>query len=74
MPNSYPSNGISTCTEEQLWIFFFFFLHTLLSTIAFRFEYVLFYQFYAKIATFFYQDKFDMAPLLCDDVETFGGN
>ena len=31
----------------------FFFLHTLFSTIAFRLEYVLFYQFYAKITTFF---------------------
>ena len=33
----------------------FVFLHTLPSTIAFRLEYVLFYQFYAKIATFFGQ-------------------
>ena len=31
----------------------FFFLHTLPSTIAFRLEYVLFYQFYTKITTFF---------------------
>ena len=30
----------------------FFFLHTLPSTIAFRFEYVLVYQFYAEITTF----------------------
>ena len=30
-----------------------FFLHTLLSTITFRLEYVLFYQFYATITTFF---------------------
>ena len=34
-----------------------FFLHTLPSTIAFRLEYVLFYQFYAKITTFFDQEK-----------------
>ena len=31
----------------------FFFLHTLPSTIALRLKYVLFYQFYAKITTFF---------------------
>ena len=52
----------------------FFFLHTLPSTIAFRLEYVLFYQFYAKITTFFDQDKFGTAPFLYVHVETFGGN
>ena len=52
----------------------FFFLHTVPSTIAFRLEYVLFYQFYAKITTFFDQEKFGTAPLLYNDVETFGGN
>ena len=52
----------------------FFFLRTLHSTIAFRFEYVLFYQFYARITTFFDQEKFGTAPLLYVDVETFGGN
>ena len=46
-----------------------FFLHTLPSTIAFRLEYVLFYQFYAKIITFFDQEKFSTALLLYDDVE-----
>ena len=52
-----------------------FFLHTLSSTIAFRLEYVFFfYLFYAKIPTFFDQEKFGMAPLLYVDVETFGGN
>ena len=50
------------------------FLHTLRSTIAFRLEYVLFYQFYAKITTFFDQGKFGTTPLLYVDVETFGGN
>ena len=49
-------------------------MHTLPSTIAFRREYVLFYQSYAKITTFFYQEKFGTAPLLYVDVETFGGN
>ena len=49
-------------------------IHTLPSTVAFRFEYVLFCQVYAKIATFFDQEKFGTAPLLYVDVETFGGN
>ena len=52
----------------------FFVLQTLPSTIAFRREYVWFYQFYAKITTFFDQEKFGTAPLLYIDVETFGGN
>ena len=52
----------------------FFFLHTLPSTIAFRLEYVLFYQFYTKITTFFDQEKFGTTPLLHVDIETFGGN
>ena len=54
--------------------YWFFFLQTLPSTTAFRLEYVLFYQFYTKITTFFNQEKFDMAPLLYIDVKTFGGN
>ena len=37
-------------------------------------NYVLFYQFYARITTFFDQEKLGTAPLLYDDVETFGGN
>ena len=52
----------------------FFFLQNLPSTTAFRLEYVLFYQFYAKITTFFNQEKFSTAPLLYVNVETFGGN
>ena len=52
----------------------FFFLRTLPTTIAFRLEYVLFYQVYAKITTFLYQEKFGMAPLLYGDVETLAGN
>ena len=52
----------------------FFFLHTFTSTIASRHEYVLFYQFYTKITTFFYQERFCTAPLLDVDVETFGRN
>ena len=51
----------------------FFFLHTLPSTIAFRLECVLFYHFYAKITTFFDQEKFGTTPVLYVDVETFGG-
>ena len=44
------------------------------SKIAFRQEYALFYQFYAKITTFFDQENFGTAPLLYVDVEAFGGN
>ena len=40
--------------------------------LSFYFEYVLFYQFCAKITTFFDQEKFDTAPLLYVDVEMFG--
>ena len=43
----------------------FFFLYTLPSTVAFRLEYVLFFQFYAEITTFFQSRDVD--------VETFGG-
>ena len=43
-------------------------------TIAFRLEYVLLYQFYAKITTFFNPAKFGMARLLYADVEKFGRN
>ena len=32
------------------------------------------YQFYAKMTTFFDQEKCGTAPLLYVDVETFGGN
>ena len=67
MRNGYPSDGIFNLHG-------FFFLHTLPSTVAFRLEYVLFYQFYAKITTVFYQEKFGTAPLFYVDVETFGGN
>ena len=62
----------SICTEEPLWILFF--LHTLPLTVAFRLEYVLFYQFCAKITKFFDQEKFGTAPLFYADVKTFGGN
>ena len=51
----------------------FFFLHTLPSTITFRLEYV-FYQFYAKITTFFDKENFGAVSLLYVDVETFGRN
>ena len=72
MPNSYPSDGIFNLHRRT--IMDFFFLHTLPKTVAFRLEYVLFYQFYAKITTFFLQEKLGKAPLLIVDVETFGGN
>ena len=35
---------------------------------------MLFYQFYAIIATFFDQEKFGTAPLLYIDAQTLGGN
>ena len=72
MLNSYPSDGILNLHRRT--IMNFFFLHTFPSTITYRLEYVLFYQFYAKITTFFDQEKFSTAPLLYDDIETFGGN
>ena len=72
MPNSYPEwRNFQLAPKNH---YGFFFLHTLLSTIAFRLEYVLFYQFYAKITAFFDQEKFGTVPLLYVDVETFGGN
>ena len=52
----------------------FFFLYSLPLTIVFRLEYVLFYQLYAKITTFFDQEKSGTAPLIDVDVETFGWN
>ena len=70
-----PSDGIFNLHRRTIMVHYgFFFLHTLPSTIAFRLEYVLFYQFYANIATFFDLEKFGTAPLLDVDVETFGGN
>ena len=40
--------------------------------LSFYFKYLLFYQFCAKITTFFDQEKFGTAPLLYVDVEMFG--
>ena len=39
-----------------------------------RLEYVLFYQFDAKITTFFDQEMFGLTPLLYVVIERFGGN
>ena len=72
MPNSYPSDGIFNLHRRTSMDSFI--LHTLHSTVAFRLEYVLFYQFYGKITTFFDQKKFGTAPLLYVDVERFGVN
>ena len=50
---------LNSCSEwrnfQFAWddYYWFFFLHTLPSTIAFRLDYLLFYLFYAKITTFF---------------------
>ena len=48
--------GFSIRTKQTLWI-------TLPSTIAFRLEYVLVYQFYAEITIFFKQEMFDLVPI-----------
>ena len=48
MPNSYPSDGIFNLHRT----YGFFFLPTLPLTNAFRLEYALFYDFYAKIFQF----------------------
>ena len=52
----------------------FFFLHTIPLTIAFRLEYVLFYQFYAKVTIFFDEEKFGTAPLLYVDDKRLAEN
>ena len=43
--------------------FFILFVHIRPSTIAFRLEYVLCYQFNAEIATFFNQEIFGSVPI-----------
>ena len=70
-PSSYPSDGIFNLHQRTIMDSFscILFLRQL------HLEYVLFYQFYVKITTFFDQEKFiSTAPLLYVDVETFGGN
>ena len=67
MPNSYPSDRNFQFAPTNHYGFFF--LPTLHSTIAFRLEYVLFYECYAKITTFFDQEKKQYV-----DAETFSGN
>ena len=49
--------------QNNLYRFFFFFLHTLSSTITFRLEFVLFYQIYAQITTFSDQEIFGSVPI-----------
>ena len=51
MPNSYPEwLNFHFTPNHHYW---FFFLHTLSLTNVFKLEYALFYQFYAKMGTFF---------------------
>ena len=50
MPNSYPQWRNFQFEPNNFYRFFF--LHTFLSTVAFRLEYVMFYQFNAKTTTF----------------------
>ena len=59
----------SICTEEPLWILFL--AYSSFDHCIFKLEYVLFYQYYAKITTFSDQEKFSTAPFLYIDVETF---
>ena len=72
MPNSYPDWWNFQFAPNNHYGFLF--LHTLPTTIAFKLEYVLFYQFYAEITTFFNQEMFGSVPIEDVDVETFGGN
>ena len=72
MPNSYPEWRNFQFEPNNYYRFFY--LYILLSTIAFRLEYVLFYQFCAKITTCFDQEMFGSASLLYIEIETFGGN
>ena len=72
MPNSYPSDGIfnlhrRTIMDSFSCILFLRQLHLDLNM-------CFLYQFYAKITTFFDQEKFSTAPFLYVDVETFGRN
>ena len=56
--------------SNQTTITHYFSCITLLSTIAFRLEYVLFYHFYAKITIFFFdKGMLCSAPLLYVDIE-----
>ena len=55
MPNSYPEWSNFQFDPHNHYRFFF--LRTLLSTVAFRLDYVLFYQFYAKTTTFFFLSR-----------------
>ena len=68
---SYPSDGIFNLHRRTIKDSFscIIFLQQL-----YLLENVLFYQFYAKITTFFDQENFCTGPLLYTDVETFGGN
>ena len=74
MLNCYPSDGIfnlhrRTIMDSFSCILFLRQLHLDLNTV-----YVLFYQFYARITTFFDQEQFDTAPVLYVDAKTFGRN
>ena len=67
MPNSYPSDGIFNLHRSFIMDSFLAYSS---DDNCIGLEYVLFYQFYAKITTFFDQEKFGTAPLLYVDVET----
>ena len=70
MPNSYPEwRNVQFAPNDH---YRFFFLPTFPTTIAFRLEYVLFYQLRPK-TSFLNHEMFGLAPLLYVGVKTFGG-
>ena len=60
MPNSYPSDGIFSLHRRTI-VASFSCINFLRLPSTFRLEYVLFYQFYTKITTFFDLEKFGTA-------------
>ena len=72
MRNSYPRDGIFNLHRRTIMDSFFCIL--LLRQLHLDLNMCCFYQFYAKITTFFDQEKFCTAPLLYVDVEMFGRN
>ena len=72
MPNNYPEWQNFQLEPNNHYRLFF--LHTLLVTTAFRLEYMMFYQFYPKLTTFFRSRNVLFHSSLYVDVETSGRN
>ena len=70
MPNSYPSDGI--CILHRRTIMGSFSCILFLRQLHLDLNLCFFFSIYAKIATFFDQEKFGTARLLYVDVEPFG--